>query len=425
MAGIVLGVSVPFTNQIAMLGDAFDVSFDAIVRNSIVRNVETTLRNQGVRFLEYDDQTSAFIHVTDKEKIQSDIFFAFTDRKKKQKLCSREHAAAVPKVKKSSSVKRSRITDDDKMQQNESDSKKNKTAADASTATYVNLMDEVGGVGAKTAISEFDQIRKLVAQHQREQFLANSPTTITRAALTQQSAQMDVMRLQQQQQQMQRVKVANKLAQQQQEMGFLQTKDVRNFEEVQQLSAQNSATRFSNVGTHHLNLARSRLQHHSTFSAVGGILQQQRQQARILASMAGAFPPAGPAGLALPRAARAGELMLSRQNFQDNEALHLPQQPNLVTPQNALPASHASTYAHFFYQPAASMKDLPSKSTQDMAGWQFFPMNMEQNLKELPLLNEWRIVVSPMSGNPDRSFTIDPSNVLPPPAATTDDNFQL
>jgi hypothetical protein len=53
---------------------------------------------------------------------------------------------------------------------------------------------------------------------------------------------------------------------------------------------------------------------------------------------------------------------------------------------------------------------LPQKARQDMSGWQFHPIKLSHDLKDLPLLNEWTVVVVPVNceGEP---FTIDPSHL--------------
>ncbi|KAI2490884.1 hypothetical protein MHU86_23680 [Fragilaria crotonensis] len=70
------------------------------------------------------------------------------------------------------------------------------------------------------------------------------------------------------------------------------------------------------------------------------------------------------------------------------------------------PASHAITYSSSFYP--MDMSDLPHKAAGDMTGWQFFPMQLTQDLKDVPLLNEWKVVVVPMGTTPGEPFTMSP-----------------
>ena len=71
-----------------------------------------------------------------------------------------------------------------------------------------------------------------------------------------------------------------------------------------------------------------------------------------------------------------------------------------------LPGSYATTYAASFYP--LDMTCLPHKTSDDMAGWQFFPMQMTQDLEDVPVLNEWKVVVVPMVGSSGKPFTISP-----------------
>ncbi len=70
------------------------------------------------------------------------------------------------------------------------------------------------------------------------------------------------------------------------------------------------------------------------------------------------------------------------------------------------PASHAITYADSFYP--LDMTGLPHKVADDMTGWQFFPMQLTQDLKDVPLLNEWKVVVVPMGTTSGEPFTMSP-----------------
>jgi hypothetical protein len=81
--------------------------------------------------------------------------------------------------------------------------------------------------------------------------------------------------------------------------------------------------------------------------------------------------------------------------------LELPAAPGAST----LPASFANTYADYFEY--VNMADLHFKRPEDMLGWQFFPMQLTQSLRDLPLINEWKIVVAPLNSSSGQAFCID------------------
>ena len=86
---------------------------------------------------------------------------------------------------------------------------------------------------------------------------------------------------------------------------------------------------------------------------------------------------------------------------------HQPHLPlHLPAISTALPASHATTYAAHFKP--VDIAGLPIKTYLDMTGWQFFPMNLKQNLRDVSLLNEWKIVVVPMATSLGEPFVMAP-----------------
>lgn len=103
-------------------------------------------------------------------------------------------------------------------------------------------------------------------------------------------------------------------------------------------------------------------------------------------------------------------LALSQQSVEQGEKR--PQQPSPpefpavpgAVP-TTLPASFADTYADCI-EPA-NWADLPSKRAEDMLGWQFFPIQLTQSLRDLPLINEWKIVVTPLNSSSGQAFCID------------------
>ena len=70
------------------------------------------------------------------------------------------------------------------------------------------------------------------------------------------------------------------------------------------------------------------------------------------------------------------------------------------------PGSYATMYAASFCP--LDMTDLPHRTSDDMTGWHFFPIQLTQDLKDVPLINEWKVVVAPMAGSSGDAFTISP-----------------
>jgi hypothetical protein len=454
------GESLPFKLQIELHSDAFDTSFDPIVRNEIVCRVEHNLRDKGLRFLMYDTSLSTYVHVTDLETVRREIFFALMNHPKTTSSQSfmlnnrLESALGNPYALQRSLIhqhdqtnlrneaeNRRRLVD--QQQQHAHGARKRKVKSDIVDLTDDPEEEKQGGATvpkkknniAAAAPSYYDSLMDGVAkQHQKQQqpeLHQKGSAADTTKKMGRPTRTLDGERwLENAEIKRKREAKIKAISDLRDQTGLQQEETLRRYcdaEDAEQLSGQSTGQNQHsaqagasgvNAGTMpSQNHAGSTLNQYSAAMAAVMLHQQQQQQARNVSSQFAGFSlPFGVASGLSHSAGLAARGMSGLLAFQQQTAAANQIQQhflsNSVSATTHLPASHAKKYNQHFFK-KLKINDLPSKCTNEMSGWQFFPMNLEKDLKNLPLLNEWRIVVTPMSGNLDRSFTVDPSNVLP------------